>query len=255
MTALHFSVMYEDPAVELSVSMHRPKCLFICSAGCVALNYMEKYEVSSMCLLDSNPVQLQYVQDRVNHAVQQQPTGTYDQLFQEFHNEGYTAFETHKLVEKFGAAAVRQSSRSFAEHFRQCFAVGMPKPCNWRNYNLGSNAARISYVNQEVCDYFRPSLSSLVIQEKQENQETQEKLDLISLSNVTDWVADPVVLLALVKRHMHANSRLITRRLNSDTTLLSALEKNAFVNVPVADATGLYQETYISSLPSWHEND
>jgi S-adenosylmethionine:diacylglycerol 3-amino-3-carboxypropyl transferase len=256
-SALHFSVMCEDPEVEIQAlpCLQNAKCLFICSAGCVAMSVLEARgsSISHVCLLDNNTAQLNYVRDRISGVVKCRPTGTYDTVFQELlDTKCYdTVFSHSNLTDKFGAAAVQHSTQSFVKYFKEHVPIERVADlqCRWREYNidhrflqksefrsdhrfLQKSEFNIEFVHADVCEYFRHT----------------EKWDLISLSNVTDWIDNPTELLRNVRGSLSTTGKLVTRRLNSDTPLYEALQKNNYHTLAATDSTGLYQEVYVSSL-------
>jgi S-adenosylmethionine:diacylglycerol 3-amino-3-carboxypropyl transferase len=239
---LCFSRMYEDPAVEKSVmDAENARCLFICSSGCVALSVLEHCDdkISHIDLVDNNPAQIDYVKSRLfdlDTSSVSAKSSTYEDLFTELRNSKMDfdkVFSTENLILKFGPAAVTYSTkRSFAtcfkkiwerlEHsdvenrFRRRFLEATPI----ENYDISeSSAAKIHYYVGDISQFLDRDLS--------------EKYDLISLSNVSDWMAesDVIKLVQRAEKNLRAGGSLVMRRLNSDISLYEIMREIGFANI------------------------
>lgn len=159
--------------------------------------------------------------------------GIYEYLFNYLVDTNYDfdrTFDRELLIRLFGKEAVLNSSKSFADHFREVWKTYENNYETGENYfreiiinkNKLSKVSQLSYLQNRInLRLYHDRIHLHVDNFINYLKETDKKYDLIHTSNLTDWmnVDELHVLFSLLHRKLKSGGYVVMRRLIGDYEL------------------------------------
>lgn len=264
----------EDSEIEIScINNNKPSILTVCSGGEHIINMKNLYPNSTIVALDINSHQLELAQNKISNILEYKNkpvfnNGKFELIFKHFsskiNNEDIKKiqkedsmaikklellckdiFSNKNLNNIFTDEATKYSSDDFSLHFFNVFLtkikdmnehssnmsniLGKTLPCEIPSFIDNTN---ISYYNGDFNDFFK-------------NNEL--KFDLISLSNIGDWMPQEkyLYLVDTAKLSLNDNGYLIARKLLGDYSLEDVFSNRFDKFYSKNDNTGFYKECMV----------
>jgi pyrroloquinoline quinone (PQQ) biosynthesis protein C len=264
----------EDSKVELScLTSINPRVLTVCSGGEHIIHIKNLYPQSTVIALDINDNQIELTKNKILNLSdhRQYPIfnhGKFELIFKYFaskinmddiHNikqNDYVAikklellcrdiFSNHNLNTIFIEEATKYSSDDFSLHFFTVF-LNKIKDMNNECCNMANILGRTLPsdlpvgINTQNINYFYGDFNSFFAQ-------STEKFDLISISNIGDWMPQKqfIDLISSAIAFLNKGGHLIARKLLGDYSLKEVFAKHFNVIYSQDDDTGFYKECMV----------
>lgn len=273
---ISFYYSREDSDIELKYLQpySKPSVLCVCSGGEHLIQIKKTYPHSSILALDINSHQLQLAKEKIQDIQKSKYNvvfnqGKFELIFQYLAkkisqndinsikkndiNAMYKLkiicedlFSNYNLNIIFGDEATQYSSDDFSLHFYKVFLdkiIHMNSGCSNINNILGYTLPRElpSHINSDDISFFCGDFPMYF-------KNNQIKYDMISISNIGDWMPENSFLNLLdnLKPHINSGGCLITRKLLGDYSLHKIMKNNFESVISENDATGFYTECMVA---------
>lgn len=273
---ISFYYSREDSDVELKylAPYSKPSILCICSGGEHIINIKKIYPQSKILALDINSHQIQLAKNKFQAIKNSKKNavfneGKFELIFQYFANKISKTdivniklnnpnaiyklklicddlFSNHNLNIIFGEEATQYSSDNFSRHFYNVFLyeiTNMNSECSNINNVLGYTLPKDlpNYINSDDIEFFCGDLPMYF-----ETSET--KYDMISISNIGDWMPENcfINLIDNLKFHINSGGCLIARKLLGDYSLQNIMSDKFKKVISENDSTKFYTECMVA---------
>ena len=240
-----FGYQWEDYKVEEQCfNINYKNVLLITSGGETLFHLLSKFgnTINKIDSIDFNNSQNELVKLKFKNL---ENNNYYGGIFEELLYNAYNnnsfdeLFSTDNLIKHFTDNAVKFTSKSFAEHFKNRinnmeknhFYELLVNKINTNKYNIeniNNNFNKVSFHTNNIIDFLI---------------DTSNTYDFINLSNVTDWMnqKDIFSLLDLVYKKLKKNGVCIIRKLLSDNIITT--DNFIIKDYTLLDKTNFYTQT------------
>ncbi len=266
MNSVKFSQVHEDPDIELDLvnKTNSPnKTILLIASGGETGFYLLNNTIGQIDMVDFNNSQIALCINKLelilkDNYVELETLGTigvYEKMFASLStNDIQDVFSTDNLIKHFTSNAVKYSTKkTFPEHFTQVIkqlkqtypldnywrnqlTLETPtKPIYWSNIpNIKSNWTKLKFHHVNLIEFITNA---------------NETYDLISLSNITDWMdSDEIInLVLLVHKIIKPNGYVLIRKLISDHDLSSIIANTGLYlqDINYQDKSLLYTQVLV----------
>lgn len=225
---IKFAYQWEDPLVEEQCyNINHKSLLLIGSGGETLFHLLSKFgdNIEHIECVDININQIGVIKNKLlfmKNNIFINYTGLFDELLYNANKEDdwNKYFNNELLIELFTDNAVKYTSSSFSDHFKNV-SLSINKNTyfynllNYKIYNpeyfnnidmILNNIHKVKFHNNNLVDFLK---------------NTYECYDFMSLSNVSDWISNDefINLINLAENKLNNNGVIVMRRLLSDNII------------------------------------